>query len=87
MRSAMRALAASGEGALTARKEGDPAAAAPAKTVEAVYEVPYLVHAPMEPMNCTVWVKPDGAHVWTGSQAQGPNQMTVAQLTASSPSR
>jgi isoquinoline 1-oxidoreductase beta subunit len=85
MRGAMRALAASGEGALTARKEGDPAGAAPAKTVEAVYEVPYLVHAPMEPMNCTVWVKPDGAHVWTGSQAQGPNQMTVAQLTGLKP--
>ncbi len=81
----MRALAASGENALTARKDGDVAAAAPAKTVEAVYEVPYLVHAPMEPMNCTAWVKPDGVEVWAGSQAQGPNQMTVAQLTGVKP--
>jgi len=85
MRNAMQALAASGEGALTARKEGDTASAAAAKRVEGVYEVPYLVHAPMEPMNCTVWVKPDGVEIWTGSQAQGPNQMTVAQLTGLKP--
>ena len=77
---AMTELAHSGKDALTARKDGDVAAAKPAKTVEAMYEVPYLVHAPMEPMNCTAWVKPDGVEIWAGSQAQGPNQMTAAQI-------
>src|SRR5262249_38121225 len=37
--------------------------------VEATYEVPFLAHATMEPMNCTVDVRPDGCEVWGGSQA------------------
>jgi isoquinoline 1-oxidoreductase beta subunit len=81
----MSKLAESGEGALPARKEGDVGATSAAKTVEAVYEVPYLVHAPMEPMNCTAWVKPDGVELWVGSQAQGPNQMTAAQIAGCKP--
>ncbi|HZP91494.1 MAG TPA: xanthine dehydrogenase family protein molybdopterin-binding subunit [Burkholderiales bacterium] len=86
MREQMSRLAATGEGALTARKEIEPAAGAPAaKTVEAEYEVPYLVHAPMEPMNCTAWVKADGVEIWVGSQAQGPNQMTAAQIAGCKP--
>src|SRR5438552_3428828 len=46
---------------VVARKDGDAAAAiagAPRK-IEAVYEVPFLAHAAMEPMNCTVHVRPD----------------------------
>lgn len=78
-------LAQSGQGALTAKNDGDIAAARPAKTVEAIYEVPYLVHAPMEPMNCTAWVKPDGVEIWTGSQVQGPNQFTAAQIAGVKP--
>ncbi|HUD51621.1 xanthine dehydrogenase family protein molybdopterin-binding subunit, partial [Parvibaculum sp.] len=40
-----------------------------AKTVEATYRVPYLAHACMEPMNCTVWIKSDGkAEAWVGAQ-------------------
>ncbi|MFO1349774.1 MAG: xanthine dehydrogenase family protein molybdopterin-binding subunit [Gammaproteobacteria bacterium] len=78
------AEAAKQEG-VVAHKEGDVASAKAAKTVEAVYEYPYLVHAPMEPMNCTAWVKPDGVEIWAGSQAQGPNQMTVAAITGVKP--
>lgn len=85
MQKAMLDLAQSGQGALTAKNDGDIAAARPAKTVEAIYEVPYLVHAPMEPMNCTAWVKPDGVEIWTGSQAQGPNQFTAAQIAGVKP--
>ena len=38
------------------------------KIIEARYEVPYLAHACMEPMNCTVFVDGDKAEVWVGSQ-------------------
>jgi isoquinoline 1-oxidoreductase beta subunit len=49
---------------------GDVAAAiaAAARTVEAEYRVPYLSHAPMEPMNCTAWVHDDICELWTGTQ-------------------
>ena len=50
---------------------GDVAAAFahPAKVVEAVYEVPYLAHAPMEPLNATAYWRPDRIDVWMGTQA------------------
>jgi isoquinoline 1-oxidoreductase subunit beta len=37
-------------------------------TVEATYQVPFLAHATMEPMNCTVHVRKDGCEVWVGTQ-------------------
>jgi len=76
------ALAAETPG-VVARNEGDAAAAiagAPAK-VEAVYEAPFLAHATMEPINCTVHVRPDGCEVWTGSQVLARAQATAAQVT------
>lgn len=39
-----------------------------AQVIEAEYQVPFLAHATMEPMNCTVWVKEGEAEVWCGSQ-------------------
>src|SRR5213079_2130261 len=63
-----------------ARKEGDVAAAlssAPRK-IEAVYEVPYLSHAPMEPLNAVAHVRPDGADVWSGMQIQSAARQTAA---------
>ncbi len=50
---------------------GDAAAAfaLPARRVEALYEVPYLAHAPMEPLNATVDWRPDRIDVWMGTQA------------------
>jgi isoquinoline 1-oxidoreductase subunit beta len=53
-----------------ARKEGDVGTAfSNAKTrVDAVYQQPFLAHATMEPVNCTVHVRPDGCDVWLGSQ-------------------
>ncbi|HEY1454166.1 MAG TPA: molybdopterin cofactor-binding domain-containing protein, partial [Roseiarcus sp.] len=49
---------------------GDIAAAfaKPAKVVEAVYEVPYLAHAPMEPLNATAYWREDRLDVWMGTQ-------------------
>ena len=52
-------------------KTGDAATAlgGAAKRIEAIYEMPLLAHAPMEPINCTVHVRKDAVEVWTGTQA------------------
>ncbi len=42
--------------------------AKPAKVLEALYEVPYLAHAPMEPLNATAHWRPDRLDVWMGTQ-------------------
>lgn len=73
------------DGAL-ARSDGDIAAAA-ARMVEATYEVPYLAHACMEPMNCTAWVKGDTVEIWAGTQAPGMHQGAVAGLTGLAPEK
>jgi isoquinoline 1-oxidoreductase beta subunit len=39
------------------------------KVIEALYEVPYVAHATMEPLNCTVHVQPDRLDIWMGTQA------------------
>ncbi|MDN6888167.1 xanthine dehydrogenase family protein molybdopterin-binding subunit [Variovorax sp. CAN2819] len=53
--------------------EGDVAAAfrSAAKTIEAEYRVPFLAHATMEPMNCTVQFRDGKATVWAPTQAPG----------------
>ncbi|WP_144137473.1 xanthine dehydrogenase family protein molybdopterin-binding subunit [Paraburkholderia sp. BCC1884] len=53
-----------------ARKDGDvgPAFSNAKTRVDAVYQQPFLAHATMEPVNCTVHVRPDGCDVWLGSQ-------------------
>jgi len=75
--------AASQEAGVVARKQGDAAAAiaGAARKLEAVYQVPFLAHATMEPVNCTVHVRKDGCEVWTGSQVLGRVQATAAQVT------
>ena len=63
------------------RHEGDIAAglATPgAQLIESTYEVPYLAHAPMEPMNATVHLQPDRVDVWIGTQSP----MDVLETTA-----
>ena len=47
--------------------------------VEATYELPFLAHATMEPMNCTVHVRNDGCEVWVGSQAIARVQAAAAK--------
>ena len=49
----------------------DKAMASAVTKVEAIYQVPFLAHAPMEPMNCTVHVRKDGCEVWVGTQVAG----------------
>jgi isoquinoline 1-oxidoreductase beta subunit len=65
-----------------ARKRGDALAAlANGKTIKAVYEAPYLAHAPMEPLNCTAHVRPDGCDVWASTQIQTAAQQTAMKIT------
>ena len=68
---------------VTARQDGDPASAlaGAAKKVEAIYESPFLAHATMEPMNCTVHVRRDGCEVWTGSQVLSRARAAAAKVT------
>jgi isoquinoline 1-oxidoreductase beta subunit len=48
---------------------------------EAAYELPFLAHATMEPMNCVVQLKPDSCEIWIGTQVISRVQGTVAKLT------
>jgi isoquinoline 1-oxidoreductase subunit beta len=65
------------------RNEGDaPAAiAGSSRKFESEYEAPFLAHAAMEPINCTVHVRPDGCEVWTGSQVLARVQAAAAKVT------
>jgi isoquinoline 1-oxidoreductase subunit beta len=70
-----------------ARKEGDVATAMgrTLKKLEAVYELPYLAHATMEPLNCVADVRPDRCEVWTGTQFQTVDRMAAAQAAGLKP--
>jgi isoquinoline 1-oxidoreductase beta subunit len=72
-----------------AKSEGEAAAvlASAAKKVEAEYEVPYLAHATMEPLNCVADVREDGCEVWTGTQNQTIDRMAAAQAAGLPPER
>jgi isoquinoline 1-oxidoreductase beta subunit len=59
----------------------DKAMASAATKVEATYQVPFLAHATMEPMNCTVHVRKDGCEVWVGNQAIARAQAAAAKVT------
>lgn len=50
------------------------------KVLEATYEVPYLAHACMEPMNCTVLVEGDKAEAWAGSQGSSLVMNTINKV-------
>ncbi|HEV8196193.1 MAG TPA: xanthine dehydrogenase family protein molybdopterin-binding subunit [Gemmatimonadales bacterium] len=70
-----RLTALAGGSGHSARKTGDltQGFAGAAKSLDAVYEVPYLAHASMEPMNCTADVRADSVTVWAPTQFQaGP---------------
>ncbi len=59
--------------------DADKAMASAATKVEATYQVPFLAHATMEPMNCTVHVRKDGCEVWVGNQVLGRAQVAAAK--------
>jgi isoquinoline 1-oxidoreductase beta subunit len=64
----------------TLKTVGDPASPLSGNVVTASYETPYLAHAPMEPMNTTADVRPDGVTLWTPTQGQTSSQKTAAKI-------
>jgi isoquinoline 1-oxidoreductase beta subunit len=65
------------------RDDGDVDAtiAGAAKKIEAVYEVPFLTHAPLEPMNCVADVRADRCEVWAPTQVPGTAHALAAGIT------
>lgn len=71
------------EGGLVAASSGNPEAVFPnaAHVVEAEYFQPFLAHAPMEPLNCTVKLSADKCEIWTGTQTVTDDQRAAAEIT------
>ena len=72
-----------------ARQAGDTAGAlrSATKIIEAVYEFPYLAHAPMEPLDAVARIGADGAELWAGSQAPTIDQQVVAHVAGVTPDK
>jgi isoquinoline 1-oxidoreductase beta subunit len=63
----------------------DTAFADAAKTVAATYVYPFLPHAPLEPQNCTAWIRDDAAEIWAPSQVPGGGTKMVAEVCGLTP--
>ncbi|MBA3003538.1 MAG: xanthine dehydrogenase family protein molybdopterin-binding subunit [Desulfurivibrio sp.] len=74
---------------LVGASRGDAAATlgAAAKKIEAVYEMPYLAHAPMEPLNCVADVRADSCEIWVGTQMQTLDRNAAAEVTGLPPEK
>ena len=85
MREEFRALARSPGLKAAAAGDADAAMRKAASRLEAEYELPYLAHATMEPLNCTVRLGPDQCEIWTGTQFQTPDQAAAAKIAGLRP--
>jgi isoquinoline 1-oxidoreductase subunit beta len=74
---------------ITARRQGEAEAALAraVQTLEAEYELPYLAHAPMEPLNCCVDLRTDGCDIWTGTQMQTLDRDAAARTAGLPPEK
>jgi isoquinoline 1-oxidoreductase beta subunit len=76
-----------------ARNDGDVAAALKGasnnsgRTFERVFEVPFLAHATMEPMNCTAEVRADGCDVWVPTQGQTASHQAATAASGLPPDK
>ena len=70
-----------------ARKKGNPESAfsTAAKQLRAEYEVPYLAHACMEPLNCLVDLRSESCEIWTGTQSQTMDRNSAASVVGLNP--
>ncbi|WP_029582226.1 xanthine dehydrogenase family protein molybdopterin-binding subunit [Bradyrhizobium sp. URHD0069] len=67
--------------------DADKAMASAATKVEAIYHLPFLAHATMEPMNCTVHFRKDECEIWIGSQAVARVQAMAAEAAGLPPEK
>ncbi|WP_044564497.1 xanthine dehydrogenase family protein molybdopterin-binding subunit [Azospirillum sp. B4] len=67
------------------KNEGADARPGDAGVISVLYELPFLAHAPMEPMNCTVHLRPDACEIWTGTQVMTKAQAAAAQAAGLKP--
>ena len=74
---------------LVAKTEGDAkqALGSATKKIDAVYEVPYLAHSTMEPLNCTAVVHAESCEVWASTQMQTGSRAVAAQTTGLPPEK
>ena len=80
--------ATSGSGAVAQNiGESDKAMAGAATRLEAIYQVPLLAHATMEPMNCTVHFRKDECEIWLGTQAIARVQAFAAKAAGLPPEK
>ena len=80
-----KALAAQPGAIATQKGDTVQALSMAAQVVEAEYVMPYLAHAPMEPLDAVIRVSQDGADIWAGSQFQTVEQATVAGILGLKP--
>jgi isoquinoline 1-oxidoreductase beta subunit len=69
------------------RGNAEPALAGAARKIEAVYEAPYLSHAPMEPHSCVVDVRPDRCEIWAGTQIPSAARDAGVKITGLPPDK
>jgi isoquinoline 1-oxidoreductase beta subunit len=67
------------------RGDADAALVGAARRVSAQYDMPYLAHAPMEPLNCLVSLGPERCEIWTGTQFQTVDQANAARAAGLKP--
>jgi isoquinoline 1-oxidoreductase beta subunit len=67
--------------------DADSALASSPQKIEAAYELPFAPHACMEPMNCTVQIRPDGAEAWVPTQAPQWAQGVIAEAAKLPPEK
>jgi isoquinoline 1-oxidoreductase beta subunit len=65
--------------------EVDAALGKTTKKIQAEYVFPYLAHAPMEPLNCTVKISDNACEIWTGTQMPGLDQAAAARILGLQP--
>jgi len=67
--------------------DADKALASVTTKIEAIYQAPFLAHATMEPMNCTVHFRKDACEIWIGSQAVARVQAMAAKAAGLPPEK
>ena len=85
LRKEYRALADTPGGVAEDEGNAEQALGEASKTLEAVYEVPYLAHAPMEPLNAVAHVREDACEIWAGTQGQSIDQFVASHITGLKP--